>query len=167
MLVNSMDTYFSRHTMVIGIDDATRKRLWSEHLVAVHVPHAIDGNLPNGPDNISLDPDDHGNINGGKRRIRALLRVAEHGGYVYAQYHLSESDVRYAIGKVPPGSNIEVLHGTWGGRYGQGNRTAALLYVKMKGVVNNPPRLRGAPPHSTLCQWPSIGSTVADLLAAN
>ena len=147
--------------MVIGIDRQTRERLWSDHVVAVHVPDDPDGNVPAGPDNVSLNLDDHDS--GGRRRLKALLTLAANGGYVYPEYRLSETAVRYLVGKVRPGSTIERHTGTWGGRYEQGNRPATLLFVRLVGVQLNPPHFRGAPPHTTLSKWPSVGSDVADL----
>jgi hypothetical protein len=156
-----MDTYYSRHTMAIGIDDLTRDRLWHHHIVAIHVPDDISGTIMNGPDNVSLNPADH--TPAGRRRLKALLNLARDGGYVYAEYHLSDTDVRHAVGKVHPGSKIEILRGTWGGRYNQGDRPAALLFVRTFGVLLNPPHFKGAPRRSTLCRWPSIGSGVSEL----
>ncbi len=143
-----MDTNYARHTMVIGIDQATRERLWSDQLVAVHVPHDIDGNVPSGPDNISLNPDDHDQ--GGRKRLRALLRVAQYGGFVYAEYPLSESDKRYLLGKVLPASQLEVLDGTWGGRYGLGDRPAALLFVRLVDAMDTPTFQRSTAAHCAL-----------------
>jgi hypothetical protein len=156
-----LDTFYSRHTMVIGIDCPTRERIWAEKLVAVHCPHNQLGTLPLDEDNCSLNSNDHSPA--GKRRLNALHKLAQRGGYVYAEYWITDTEVHYVCGKVLPRSPIEFLSGTWGGRYGNGNRPTKLIYVRLTSVLTGVPKLRGVPVRSTLCQWHTIGTVVEDM----
>ena len=157
-----MDTYYARHTMVIGIDQPTREKLWDKRLIAIHSPDNMDGKLPPDKDNSSLNPYDHSPQ--GRRRLNALLRLSKNGGFVYAEYWMSDTKVHKVCGIVKPGTPIEHFYGTWGSRYpGCLGRPADLLGVQLVEIKYDVPVFSGVPARSTLCQWHSIGSKVADL----
>ncbi len=148
--------------MVIGIDQATRDLIWEKRLVAIHSPDNKHGTLPPDKDNSSMNPNDHSPM--GKRRLNALLKLAHNGGYVYASYWMSDTEVHRVCGIVLPRTSIEHFYGTWGSRYdGCLGRVADLLAVPLTDVKLNVPNFHGAPARGTLCQWHTIGSRVADL----
>jgi hypothetical protein len=78
-----MDTYFIRHTASMDVDDDTRAHLWRERKIAIHFPWVKSGDASN--DTSSLNPEDYKPSD--KRAIRALLKLAETGGYVCAQHY--------------------------------------------------------------------------------
>lgn len=149
MPTQSLPTYFSRHTEKLDVDGATRERLLKENLIAIHFPGraADDGLDPT--DNESLDPQDYHRTK--RSVIRTLGKLAEHGGYVCAQYHGYN---RTRVGKVIPGTQIQLLHGFWS----DGKRPAVLKALQLTEVKEIAPSdsaavLVARPQQGTLLRW--------------
>ncbi|MGD0201836.1 MAG: hypothetical protein ABSD27_13885 [Bryobacteraceae bacterium] len=158
-----MITYFSRHTQELNIDHETRKRLWDERRIAIHFPDDKQGKqLPD--DNSSLDPEDYAAP--GHRAMKALARLATDGGYVCAQHHGYE---QVQVGRIDPGSQMELLHGKWGESCGLQGRTAILKTLRLQKVkvvdsCDSVVILIGRPRQGTLMRWPSVGKRIENLV---
>jgi hypothetical protein len=155
-----MKTYFARHTRKLYIDEDTRRMLWESRRIAIHYPDDKNG-LPE-EDNSSTNPDDY--KGSGRKALRALVEIADNGGYVCAQHH-GYDEVQ--IGKVKPGSKIELLYGKWGP--GFEGRTAILkslqlLEVKLVKPSDYASILVGRPRQGTLMRWPSAGALIENLV---
>ncbi len=98
-------TYFIRHTCNLDIDEKIRKYLWEKRILAVGYPHDKRGRWVE--DNRSLDPEDYDSR--GKRAIRALNRLAEGGGAVFAEYWWQKNGL---IGSVKPASKVIRVSGS-------------------------------------------------------
>ena len=155
-----MDTYFNRHTKTLDISAATRKRLWDERIVAIHypVPHK---DLPLADaDFILLDPADyHGHA---RHYLRALLRLAAEGGYVLAEYYGSAD---FLVGKVPAGSQVEILEGEWGSR----PRVALLKALRLHDArvlsrLDHAVITANRPRQGTISRWHAVGDAVAAIV---
>jgi putative restriction endonuclease len=158
-----MLTYFWRHTDELDIDASTRQLLWDQRLAAVHYPEGPDGKIGE-RDNESLDPHDYPQK--AAQYIQLLNELAETGGYVFAEYF---GQVEFLVGRVDPESEIEIIRGTWGDRYGLGGRPAVLKGLRLRDwrlvsrddvadLYDKRPR-RG-----TLRRWPKAGDAVAQLV---
>ncbi|MDQ2799069.1 MAG: hypothetical protein M3Y13_05435 [Armatimonadota bacterium] len=161
-----MNTYFSRHTHDLDIDSATRTTLWNKQLVAIHYPEDVMGKVGE-RDNTSLEPEAYPNHRA--RALRALLRLAEEGGYVCAQYGEHEECV---IGKVMPGTEIKLLYGKWGNLWGNDGREAILKYVPLQQVIVVDPSyhralaqaLTNRPRRGTLQRWWQDGGVIQGII---
>jgi hypothetical protein len=159
-----MDTYFCRHTEGISIDDATRRRLWEGQRIAVHYPFDRSNNkLAN--DNPSLDPNDYGE-RGAVTAISTMRRIARDGGYVCAEY---SGHPNALLGRVEPGTEIELFRGQWKPSPDDAPREAVLKSLRLTKVHELPPLgsivlLVGRPRQGALVQWHAIGSLIADLV---
>ncbi len=156
-------TYFIRHTSDMDIDAATLAQLWAERRMAIHFSGDVDGKL-NETDNASLNPNDY--TKSGKKAFNVLIELAEHGGYVCAQYH---GHTKVLLGKVPAGTTVELFEGRWGTMNGLQGRTAILKTVKLESVVeaeesDNVALLVGRPQQGTLMRWKIIKDRVADIV---
>jgi hypothetical protein len=147
--------------MDLDVDQATRNYICANHLVAIHFPYDVNGDLPDDKDNDSLDPADH--PMNGARAVGALLDLSVYGGYVYAEYSRSESSVLRACGIVLPGTPIIHFTGKWGSTNGNLARDADLKTLKMVHVNMYPPKIPDPPARGTLSQWPSVGTRVSDM----
>jgi hypothetical protein len=162
-----MTTYFCRHTQALDIDGQTRKRLWDERRIAIHFPHDKRGTLAEESDNSSVDPEDYAGA--GRRAMKALARLAAEGGHVCAQHHGYE---QVQVGRIDPGSKIDVLDGKWGKAWGLEGRTAKLksLQLQKDKVVNACDYaviLVGRPRLGTLMRWPNAGKLIENLVEGN
>lgn len=158
-----METYFIRHTERLDIDIATRQRLWDDRRIAVHFPHGADGEL-HGRDNQSLDRADYPSR--GRRAMRALLRLAEDGGYVCAEHFQHGGCI---LGYVKPASKIELIHGTWGSRNGFDGRQAILKSLRLEKAKLVSPSdsaafLVGRPQQGTIMRWKHAAKTIENLV---
>ncbi len=158
-----MKTYYSRHTEDLDIDDAMRRRLWDERRVAFHFPEGPDEVI--GPrDNESLDPNDY--PTNAAINVRALREMARDGGYVVAEHHGHDE---YLVGRVDPGTEIEILRGRWGDHGRFPGRPAVLKSVRLQdvqvlGADQIVPVLERRPTRATLRRWPRAGDVIAELV---
>ena len=154
-----MDTYFIRHTEALDVDDATRQKLWDDRRIGIHFPHDVNGELPKRGDNSSLDPNDYSR---GKSQMRILSELAKNGGYVCAEHFQHDECV---VGRVRPGSPIELIHGMWGSLNGYEGRKAILKTLRLENVKlvrrsDSALILVGRPRQGTVMHWPSAGKTI-------
>jgi hypothetical protein len=157
-----MPTFFARHTWKMDIDEPTRRRIWDERRIAIHYPHAKDGQSER--DSESSNPDDYQGP--GRVAMKALVELARLGGYVCAQYQGREASL---VGVVEPGSPIELLSGRWGSLHGYKDRTAVLKTLRLVRVKEVRPCesaaiLVGRPRQGTLLRWPSAGKAIENLV---
>jgi len=161
-----VNTYFARHTYILDVDDATRAHLWNNGLVAIHFPDHLTGGIRD-QDNESLDPQDYPPNKA--RAVRALVRLANEGGYVCAQH---EGHDEHLLGRVAPGTQIYLLRGGWGRANGLEGRQAVLKAVKMTDVQMVDPRrhphlaqaFANRPRRGTLQRWWQDGGEVRSLV---
>jgi hypothetical protein len=95
-----------------------------------------------------------------------LLELANSGGYVCAQHH-GYNDVQ--VGRVEPGSKVELLYGKWGKINHREGRTAILKSLRLGSVKIVKPSdyatiLVGRPRQGTLNRWPSAGPLIESLV---
>jgi hypothetical protein len=158
-----MNTYYIRHTKKLDVDEATRRRLWSDRRIAIHFPYGKDGKLHK-RDNRSLDPDDYPSRDG--KAVRALRGLAKDGGYVCAEFvHHSEC----ILGYVKPSSRIDLVRGTWGSRNKHDGREAILKSLRLEKVKLIMPCLSavilvGRPRQGTMMRWKRAGKTVENIV---
>lgn len=157
-----METYFIRHTADMNIDDDTRDYLWRERKIAIHFPWIKDGD--NSKDTSSLNPEDYKPSD--KRAIRALLRLAETGGYVCAQHY---PRTECMLGFVTPHTKIELFRGKWGHKNNMTGRTAVLKTLQLEKVRLVKPLdyavlLVGRPRQGTIMRWPLAGKVVGNIV---
>lgn len=165
----NLETYFSRHTKIIAIDDATRNRLWVEKRVAIHYPFDSTGDTTQ--DSRSLNPDDYPQP--AQKNLRALCNLAQRGGYVCAQYYGHEECV---LGFVEPQSHIEIIEGKWNGQpniEGQLSdtkdrvallKTLPLTKVKLVEPEKHAIILVGRPRQGAFMRWPRAGRVIEELV---
>jgi hypothetical protein len=157
-----MNTYFIRHTAGMDIDDETRRYLWNERKIAIHFPWTKNGDKAK--DSPSLNPDDYQRSD--KRAIRALLNLAESGGYVCAQ-HFPRPECM--LGFVTPNTKIELYRGKWGDRNNMPGRPAVLKTLQLTKVKLVKPLdyavlLVGRPRQGTIMRWPLAGKVVENIV---
>jgi hypothetical protein len=152
----NLPTYFIRHGEIMGIDEDLRDRLWKEHRVGIHFPRdKSNGYGQNGPDSQSTNPDDYAKADG-LRPMRFLNRLAKEGGYVCSQHHGKQG---YLLGKVLPGSTIEIIKGKWGMRYPEANgrptfmKTLRLEQARTVGSLEHVVLHVGHPRMGTINPW--------------
>lgn len=156
-MMTDMKTFFVRHTRVLPVSDATVASLFSDQRIALHYPGA-------GPtDSESRDPTSY-TARGDQVAIRALVELAQVGGYVWAEYRTT--GVAY-IGKVLPGSEIELRRSEWVRR--DPGREAVLKTLQLKNVRKVLPNellaLRATRPRQgTIARWRKAGRTVEKLV---
>jgi hypothetical protein len=158
-----VDTYFVRHTDGLEIDEATRRKLWDECRIAIHFPTDANGELGES-DNASVNPDDYEGRAAG--RIRALVMLAQTGGYVCAD-HVREPQVQ--VGFVPPMSSIEIVQGLWAEGTEYAGRIAVLKTIALQRVrhldpVDSAVVLAGRPQRGTFQRWYTCRTRIADLV---
>lgn len=155
-----MTTYFIRHTSKISIDDDTRDYLWRKRKIAIHFPWTKRGHKPK--DSTSLNPDDYKGSD--RRAIRAMVRLANSGGYVCAQHHPHSECM---LGFVKPWSKIQLFRGKWNAK--KPGRTAVLKTLQLTKVTLVEPQknallLVGRPRMGTINRWPSAGKNVENIV---
>jgi hypothetical protein len=158
-----MKTYFIRHTEKMDVDFETREFLWKNHKIAIHFPYSKSGLQEE--DNNSLDPEDYP-TGGHKKAMRALVAIANKGGYVCAQYFPYPE---YLIGYIEPNSKIELIKGRWGNRGNWSGRQAILKGLSLQKVKVIEPRdsvtlLVGRPRMGTITQWSKVGKAIEYLV---
>jgi hypothetical protein len=159
----NMDTYYIRHTQAMDVDDAMRQRLWKERRIAIHFPHDKGGKLPK-RDNASLDLADY--PRGGRKAMRALLRLSEEGGYVCAEYFRERECI---LGYVSPASKIDLIHGKWGSIHGYAGREAVLKSLRLEKVKLVSPNhtavmLVARPRQGTIMRWKTARETIENIV---
>jgi hypothetical protein len=157
-----METYFIRHTVGMDVDDATRDYLWRERKIAIHFPWVKKAD--SSKDTSSLNPEDYNRSD--KRAVRALLRLAETGGYVCAQHY---PHTECMLGFVKPDTKIELFRGKWGGKTQSTKRTAVLKTLQLTKVRLVKPLdyavlLVGRPRQGTIMRWPLAGKVVENIV---
>ena len=158
-----VETFFIRHTEKLDIDQETRDRLWRERLVAVHYPHDSTG--PGDTDSESLDPEDYTDRSS-KSAIRYINELAKSGGYVCAEYFGHDCVL---VGKVPPGSHVQLFRGRWGGLNGLDGREAVLKTVKLSQVIEVQPGtcapiMVARPRQGTIMHWHKAKDAIKHLV---
>lgn len=163
-----MKTYYARHTK-ISIPDSSIQDLKERQLIAIHYPEEKNKPVPDYPDTQSLNPDDYESV-GARRALRSLIRLANGGGYVVAQYRCVQTLV---VGRVASGTPITLEKTLWHAPHkGQElypNRTAILKSLAYEKVCELQPwqqknALAIAPQQSTLSEWHTIGNKVKNLV---
>jgi len=150
-----METYFIRHTK-ISVPDSALEQLRRKRLIAIHYPQ-FRGRLRE-HDNVSLDPKDY--RDGGVAATRALTRLANNGGYVFAEYRDSPQPVVGIVKKQAP----VIFKTRWEGK----RRTAMLKAIRVAEWrafdASKLPRLPAKPARRTICTWHRAGAFVSRLL---
>ncbi len=154
-----MQTFFIRHSIGLGISDATRRRLWDERRIAVHYPEDRKGKLQR-TDNESLDPADYGGY--AKTVMSIFQRLRSEGGYVCAQY-FGQSEL--LIGTIAPNSKMTLLRG----ERGSSTRPAVLKTLRLADAKLLQPRdhsiiAASRPRQGTIGQWHAVGDAIAALI---
>lgn len=147
----------------MDVDDTTRQRLWNERRIAIHFPHDKDDELLK-RDNSSLDLADYPSR--GRRAMRALLRLAEDGGYVCAEYFCQSECI---LGFVKAASKIDVIHGKWGSIHGYQGREAVLKSLRLENVKlispnNSAVMLVARPRQGTIMRWKTARETIENIV---
>lgn len=151
-----MKTYYARHTD-IALSNEDVHVLYETDRIAIHYPEAIGRPLADHPDSQSIDADDYRGR--AKATIRALVQLANDGGYVVAQYRGVRDLV---IGRVAAGSSVLLESRLWSDDSVYAGREAwikTLAYERI-GIVPMAQQRRilaFAPRQSTLCVWHKIG----------
>ncbi len=157
-------TYFVRHTLKLGTDEETLKKLWETCTIAIHFP-ARNGVLGE-YDNDSLELETYtGAALGG---MRVLKELADRGGYVAADY----TGYGRLIGQVLPNSKIKLMKAKWrgGSKFGSlrpKGYPAVLKTLKLSNVMELKPEQQlavfaGVPPQITISRWPKARSVIRD-----
>ena len=159
-----MTTYFARHTKRIDIDQETRDLLWREQWVAIHYNRYKDGHEWYTKESVSWDPAEY--PENGKKPLRALMQLAEEGGYVCATYGDHDTCL---VGYVAPHSAREIIEGRRGSMHGVEGRCTLLKGVRLQRVKEVVPRHHtgifvGAPQQTTLTRWVAVKSRIEDLV---
>lgn len=160
-------TYFIRHTEALDVDHQTKQQLWDERRIAIHYPECLGRNGEKDlrdHDNQSLTPDDY--PRNAASMLRILRELAQQGGYVCAEY-AGHHDV--VLGYIEPGSNVELLRGSWGERNGLQGRPAILKTIRLSRVRQLAPMqsasiMAARPRQGTICRWHKVGGAVQRLV---
>ena len=160
-----MRTYFIRHTW--GVDDKMLDELWQQKKVAIHFPDDKKGRHPEQPqDSCSLNPDDYE----GAARIAMtrLKELASSGGYVCVVFPTHPSELM--LGKVEPGTQMELAHGHWGSRHPECEGRAAVVKavqlqkVKIVSRLDCTAILAGQPRGGTVNRWNRPGRAIENIV---
>lgn len=162
---SEIQTFFVRHTEALLVDQETKEWLWDNSRVAIHYPHSkgAENEDPLGEeDNPSLDPKDYPD-SAAQSAIRTLNELAAEGGYVCAEF-AGKSEV--LVGKVPPGTKVELVSGTWEGNPEREARLKAvpLEQVQTVGPVAYASLKAGRPRQGTICRWHKVGDGIKRLV---
>jgi hypothetical protein len=153
-----MNTYFIRHGN-LAVTTSVLDRLRHQHLVAIHYPRYRGRMLSS--DNLSLNPA-HYTGKGEKAAINSLNRLAENGGYIFAEYRGS---TQVLVGVVRP-QQPKISRTRWSDR----NREALLKTLRISQVKTlNALNLSNVPPkpaRGTIAEWHKAKTFVSRLLAA-
>ena len=152
-----MQQFFIRHTEVLDIPDESLDCLFVNCIIAIHFPQR---RFYPEADFESLDPEDY-RTPAAKQSMIVLNRLADEGGYVWAQYRQRDSRGRYGnrvrvkVGIVAP--QRIVLRRT---RWRSMDREAVLKTLKMNSAGELDPHdgidLRRIRPHAgTIKRWPA------------
>lgn len=160
---NKMKTYFIRHTKVLDIDDATLGHLIKNNLIAIHYPYLESKKEEH--DTRSLNPDQYQDRTA-RAAMRRFVRLQNEGGYVCAEYRSLEGA---RIGKVSPGSKIELFDGAWGNKGKHPGRKAVLKTLRLEKVQDLAADKyliisSGRPRQGTIMVWHGIGERVKRLV---
>jgi hypothetical protein len=155
-----MNTYFVRHTKRLSIDSDTFDHLWRERKIAIHFPRNKSGDIGE-KDNVSIDPEEYEGYDAAA--ISTLVELAEHGGYVCAQYKMKDECL---VGLVEPGTKIELLKGWWSDKK---SRKAIFKSLKLKNAkVMKEHKLAhvlvGRPRQGTIKRWHLVGERIKYLV---
>ncbi|SHE75522.1 hypothetical protein SAMN02745148_01054 [Modicisalibacter ilicicola DSM 19980] len=158
-----MKTYFIRHSSELDIDRVTLETMWKNQFAGIHYPHDKAGNFGEG-DSISTDPRDYKGR--GKSSLDILWTIARDGGYVCTTYRGIPGA---KLGIVRPGSEVQLLRGTWGSKNGLKGREAVLKVLQLENVINlsaiaSLPLTTVQPRQGTICQWRKVKKRVQAVL---
>ena len=157
-----MDTYFIRHSSALDLSKEFLTSLWNDRRIAIHYPQDKSGQLlPE--DSSSLNLDDYESR--ARRAMKALTELAHFGGYVCATYRGRD---QFLVGKVEPGSKIDLLEGKWGDlKNNEGRKAIVKTLAIVSAIVLDEAKyvqlLVGRPRQGTIMRWPSIEKRVEDL----
>jgi len=162
--METYETYFSRHTVALDIDDATRRRLWEDRRIAIHFPW-LDNDIATEADSQGLNIEEYRD-NSSRRAIGAIMRLAKDGGYVCSQHYPREEVL---VGYVPKNSKVELIEGVWGNRCGLAGRVAILKTLRLEKTKIVDPidcvvLLVARPRQGTLMRWRLIRNVVRNLV---
>ncbi|MGH8092272.1 MAG: hypothetical protein ACREIF_02200 [Chthoniobacterales bacterium] len=158
-----MNTYFIRHTADMDIDDQTRRYLWDERKIAIHFPHDDSGNREK--DSRELAPERYSGS--ARKAMRALTALADSGGYVCGRYFPPYEDC--LVGFVEPNSQIELVEGRWGKKWGLEGRVAVLKTLPLTRTKIVKPTdcaviMVGRPRQGTIMKWTSAVKTIENIV---
>lgn len=157
-----MQTYIARHGSDLAIDDAMYERMWNEHLIGIHYPDVNGKQLAK--DTPCLHPDRY-TSRSAKGALRAIIELAENGGYVCAVYDPFDE---IKLGCVKPGQKIALLEGKWRPEV-EANRVAVMKVLNLSRTLTlnrleSTALLAGRPEQGTFCRWSKIGKRVENLV---
>ena len=155
-----MKTYFIRHTKQLDIDTATFDKIKKYNLIAIHFP--FEKSRDEKHDSKSVDPNDY-HIRNHKEAIKTLNQLSYEGGYVCAEYWATEGAV---LGKIDPGTKIQLLEGMWGSKKG---RKAILKTLALKRIRHIHPTKylvisSGRPRQGTIKIWRNANDKIKYLV---
>ncbi len=160
-----MNTFFCRHSSQLDIDGDTLDRLWNENLIGIHYPNQLPGGVME--ETRSTNPEDY--VKTARKSMNVLAQLASEGGYVFAVY---ENQGSYKIGKVDPGTSIDLIPGKWGSKNSESGRQAVLKGLRFsQSKILEPSQALALtcaqPRQGTICRWHAVGSRVANLFEGN
>lgn len=147
----------------MDVDSETREFLWKNHKIAIHFPYSKSGLQEE--DNNSLDPEDYP-TGSHKKAMRALVELANNGGYVCAQYF---PYTKCLVGFIEPNSKIELIKGKWGNIENRSGRQAILKGLSLQKVKIVEPKdsviiFVGRPRMGTITRWSRVGKAIEYLV---
>jgi len=160
-----MTSHYIRQSSKLDVDFEFKNRLYNEDKIFIHYPLSADGTLPEGQDNVSLDPAHYPTKDG--HIVRRFTNLAKSGGYVFADYG---TGLPYKVGVVNPESKVILEKGKWGSKNNLTGRVATVKALQLDRVITlsatqaiifklNRPR------QGTLCRWHSIGERMEYLMS--
>jgi hypothetical protein len=157
-----MKTYFARHSGQLALDDHALAELRKDCRIAIHFPF-VKGGVSDGVDADSLDPAKYERP--GKAALNCLLQIAKYGGYICASYRDTRN---LTLGRVSPGTPIELREAVWSTDSRYPGRKAILKSLKYSKLMEIPPArqsllLSVQPTQGTLCEWRAVGDKVMRL----
>jgi hypothetical protein len=141
------------------------EEMWNDHVIGIHYPWDKHNKDRKDRNSESKDPNDYEGVARGA--MRTLVELACDGGYVCAQYRVSES---LLLGKVQPNSRIELRHGFWSKMHPDQEGKVAIMKTlhldDCKEVTGRDYQtiLVGRPRQMTICRWRIVGELIRELV---
>lgn len=136
--------------------------LWEKQIIAIHFPRDKSGELLDS-DNESTEPADYSLKQ--RHAVQTLVTLGREGGYVCTEYRGLTACL---IGKVLPGTALEIVTGRWGAGEHAGRiamlKSLRLTQVKEIPASDQPATIVGRPRQGTLLRWPSAKNAISDLV---